>query len=51
LKDGTELFRVTTNYAPDKKAILSYVKDTGDVPEGITVEDRDDKFSITINQG
>ena len=49
LKSGEELYRVTTNYAPDKKAILAYVKDTGDIPEGITVEDRDDKFSITIN--
>ena len=50
LKSGEELYRVTTNYAPDKKAILAYVKDTGDVPEGITVENRDDKFSITINE-
>ena len=49
LKSGEELYRVTTNYAPDKKAILAYVKDTGDIPEGITVENRDDKFSITIN--
>ena len=51
LKDGTELFRVNTKYEPDKKSILKYVKDTGDVPDGIMVEDRDDKFSITIKEG
>jgi phage host-nuclease inhibitor protein Gam len=51
LKDGTELFRVSTKYEPDKKAILSYVKDTGDIPDGIVVESRDDKFSITIKEG
>ena len=50
LKDGTELFRVNTKYEPDKKSILKYVKDTGDVPEGILVEERDDKFSITIKE-
>tara|TARA_Y100000310_G_C20566968_1_gene755969 strand:- start:201 stop:743 length:543 start_codon:yes stop_codon:yes gene_type:complete len=50
LVDGTELFRVNTKYEPDKKAILAYVKDTGDIPKGVKVESRDDKFSIKINK-
>ena len=46
LPDNHELIRVTTKYDPDKKAIMKYIKETGDVPDGIVVEERDDKFTI-----
>ena len=46
LGDKPELTRVTTKHDPDKKAIMKYIKETGDVPDGIVVEERDDKFTI-----
>jgi len=46
LGDKTELTRVTTKHEPDKKAIMKYIKDTGDVPDGIVLEERDVKFTI-----
>ena len=42
-----ECVRVTTKYAPDKKAISKMLKDTGELPEGVEIEDREDKFTIT----
>ena len=51
-KDNGDLTRIVPGYlAPDKNAIKKYIKDTGDIPEGISVEERDDKFSITIKEG
>ena len=48
-KDNGDLTRIVPGYlAPDKNAIKKYIKDTGDIPEGVSVEERDDKFSITI---
>ena len=51
-KDNGDLTRIVhASLAPDKKAIKKYIKETGDIPEGISVEERDDKFSVTINEG
>tara|TARA_R110002020_G_scaffold35413_1_gene106860 strand:+ start:149 stop:673 length:525 start_codon:yes stop_codon:yes gene_type:complete len=51
-KDNGDLTRIVpASLAPDKNAIKKYIKETGDIPEGISVEERDDKFSITINEG
>ena len=51
-KDNGDLTRIVpASLAPDKKAIKKYIKETGDIPEGISVEERDDKFSITIKEG
>tara|TARA_R100000315_G_C5235722_1_gene147918 strand:+ start:15157 stop:15705 length:549 start_codon:yes stop_codon:yes gene_type:complete len=47
LGDKQELVRIVTKYDPDKKAIMKYIKETGDVPLGVSVEDRDDKFTVT----
>lgn len=50
--DSGAMTRTIPSYlAPDKKAILKYIKETGDVPEGVSLETRDDKFSVTINTG
>ena len=51
-KDNGDLTRIVpASLAPDKKSIKKYIKETGDIPEGISVEERDDKFSVTINEG
>jgi|TARA_R100000482_G_C5128843_1_gene150542 hypothetical protein len=47
LGDKQELVRVVTKYDPDKKAIMKYIKETGEVPQGVSLESRDDKFIIT----
>jgi len=33
----------------DRRAIKKYIKETGDLPEGCRLDDRDDKFTITTN--
>ncbi len=47
LGDKQELVRVVVKHDPDKKAIIKYIKETGDVPEGVSLEERDDKFTVT----